>query len=103
MPLELFAKTFISNFSTSLYSIGPKFLDRYEKTGVKYYDLFLLLEWLKRSFSHVSIIPSLDFSEILTTFRNYFAFQLILRCDVIKFLNHRPRVLLDAMDLLKII
>ena len=45
-------------------SIGSKSLDLRKKVGVKFYDLFLLTEWLERNFSYLSIILPLDFSEI---------------------------------------
>ena len=38
--------------------------------GVKFDEIFVLTESLKRNFSHLSIILSLDFSEILKSFLN---------------------------------
>ena len=59
--------------------------------SVKFDDLFLQPEWLKRNFSYLSIILPLDFSEILNVSKiaAHLMFQLISGCDVIKFLNHK--------------
>ena len=45
-------------------------LFRCKMVGVKFYDLFLVIEWLERNFSYFSINFPLAFSEILNVFEN---------------------------------
>ena len=65
-----------------------------KNAGVKLCDLFLKLNGLKETLgSYPSKILPFDFSEILNileiTARS--KFQLIVECDVIKFLQHKPK------------
>ena len=69
---------------------------------VKFYDLILLTEQLKRDFNYLSKILPIDFSEILNMFENTanLTFQLILGATSSNFhvKNHEiDRLLLDTI------
>ena len=57
-------------------TIGSKSLDSVKKAGVKFIDLFILIERLERNFSQCPVILPLDLSEILTICRNYSLFYI---------------------------
>ena len=63
---------------TVLVSMGSKSLNQRKKMGVKFYDPFLIAEWLKETLAtyDLSIILPLDFSEILKILRNYSIFYI---------------------------
>ena len=74
-------------------SIGSKSLNQCKKADVKFSDLFLLTEWLEGNFTMFPWFYRWTFQYFwifveITAY--FFIFQLILWCDVVKFLNHKP-------------
>ena len=72
-------KMILYSFSTST-NIGSKCLNQCKRADVKFYDPFLLIEWLEVKFRYFFIVLPLGFSDIVNIRRDYsyFVFQLIL-------------------------